>query len=68
MARPITWAIRVTLADGRTVFLRQGGVIGNGPIATYRSKAAADADADALRQRMDARDITVIERSHGRQV
>lgn len=67
MAKRITWAIRVTLTDGRVVFLRQGG-IGRGPILTFREKARADTEAAALRERWrDGRTVTVIERSHGRQ-
>lgn len=66
--RAITWAIRVTFATGRSAFLRHGGVIGQGPIVSFHSKAAADTKADFLRQGMDQSDvITVIERSHGRQ-
>lgn len=66
--RPITWAIRVTFADGREAFLRHGNVIGRGPIATFHSKEKADAQAAFLREGLDAGDVvTVIERSHGRQ-
>jgi hypothetical protein len=63
----MSWAIRVTYANGRTAFLRHGGVIGRGPIVTFHSKAKADADAAFLRHGLDAGDVvTVIERSHGR--
>lgn len=65
MARAITWAIRITLSDGRDVFARRGG-LGRGPIATYYTKAAADAAADDLRSILPHA-VTVIERSHGRQ-
>lgn len=65
--RPITWAIRVTFADGRVALLRQGGVIGRGPIASFHSKAKAEEHAAFLREGLDARDVvTVFERSHGR--
>lgn len=65
--RALSWAIRVTFASGRTAFLRHGGVIGRGPIATFHSKDRADAQAAFLREGLDARDVvTVIERSHGR--
>lgn len=65
--KAITWAIRVTFADGRTALLRHGGVIGRGPIATFRTKAKADAEAAFLSEGLDAHDtITVFERSHGR--
>lgn len=65
--RPISWAIRVTYANGGTAFMRHGGVIGRGPIATFYSKAKADAQAAFLREGLDAEDvIAVIERSHGR--
>jgi hypothetical protein len=68
MARPITWAIRVMFADGRTAFLRQGGVTGRGPIVSFHTKAKAENEAAFLRGGLDARDVvTVIERSHGRQ-
>jgi hypothetical protein len=68
MARAITWAIRVTFANGRDAFLREGDVIGRGPIATFRTKAKADEQAAFLREGLDAGDtIAVIERSHGRQ-
>lgn len=67
--RAITFAIRVTFADGRTAFIRQGGVIGKGPIATYRTKADADAEVLRISHGVDAPDVfTVIERSHGRRV
>ena len=63
----MSWAIRVTYANGREAFLRHGGVIGRGPIVTFHSKAKADRDAACLRDGLDAGDIvTVIERSHGR--
>lgn len=65
--RAITWAIRVTFANGRHAFVRRGGVIGRGPIATYHTKAQADNEAAFLRIGLDAGDVvTVIERSHGR--
>lgn len=70
MSRAMTWAIRVTLATGRAGFLRTrpGGVLGLGPIATFRTKAEADAKAASLRQELVGADVvTVIERSHGRQ-
>lgn len=68
MARAITWAIRVTFADGKEAFLRHGNVIGRGPIATFHSKAKADEQAAFIREGLDAGDVaTVIERSHGRQ-
>lgn len=68
MARPITYAIRVTFANGRDAFVREGGVIGQGRIATYRTRALADADADFIRQGLDDGAVaTVIQRSHGRQ-
>lgn len=64
--KTIQWAIRVMFADGRTAFLRRGGV-GTGPIVTFRTKALADGQAAFLRQGLDAEDVvTVIERSHGR--
>jgi hypothetical protein len=67
--KPITWAIRVTLRDGRFVLFRAGAgdVLGRGPIATFRTKELAEAAADALRLRVDAQDVAVFERSHGRQ-
>lgn len=66
--RAISWAIRVTFANGRDAFVRSGGVIGRGPIATYRTKAQAESDAAFMREGLDAGDVvTVIERSHGRQ-
>lgn len=72
MARAITWAIRVTLANGRTAFLRDNdgpGALGHGPIATFYSKAVADAAAGDLRKLLPAGDTAiVIERSHGRQL
>ncbi len=67
MTRASRWAIRVTFADGRTAFLRHGGVIGHGPIVSFPSKAKADAEAAFVREGLDAGDvITVLERSHGR--
>lgn len=66
--RAMSWAVRVTFADGRVAFLRRGGVIGHGPIATFYTKACADTEASFLREGLDAKDVvTVIERSHGRQ-
>jgi hypothetical protein len=66
MARAITWAIRITLADGRDVFARGGG-LGSGPITTYYTKAAADVAAEQLRRSLNhVRAVTVIERSHGK--
>lgn len=66
--RAITYAIRVTFAaTGRDAFVRRGGVIGSGPIATYRTKEQAETEAAFLRPGLDSEDvITVIERSHGR--
>lgn len=65
--KAITWAIRVTYANGRTALLRHGDVIGRGPIATFHSKVAADKQAAFIRLGMDASDVvTVFERSHGR--
>jgi hypothetical protein len=64
MARPITWAIRLTFADGQSVFVREGRQIGRGPIATFRHKASADAEADLWRMRT-RHAVDVIERSHG---
>lgn len=65
--RSITWAIRVTFADGRSAFLRQGGITGHGAIRSFPSKEQAEAEAVVLRAALDARDtVTVIERSHGR--
>jgi hypothetical protein len=67
MSRAISWAIRMTFANGRDAFLRHGGVIGRGPIVTFHSKAKADAQAAVLREGLEAGDVvTVIERSHGR--
>jgi hypothetical protein len=63
----VSWAIRVTFANGRDAFVRHGGVIGRGPIATFHSKAKAEAQAALFREGLDAGDVvTVIERSHGR--
>jgi hypothetical protein len=67
MARPITWAIRVTMPDGRMVFMRQSGAFGCGPIRSFRTKADADAEAELLRKRIAGGTVSVIERSHGRQ-
>lgn len=68
MARPITWAIRVTFHNGRDAFVRHGGVIGRGPIATFHSKAKAEEQARFICEGLDTGDVvTVIERSHGRQ-
>lgn len=67
MSRAICYAIRVTFANGRDAFVRQGGVIGRGPIATFYSKAKAEEQAAFFREGLDAGDVvTVIERSHGR--
>lgn len=67
--RALTWAIRVTFADGRDAFVRHGGVIGRGPIATFHSKAKAEEQAAFVRQGMETGDVVmVIERSHGRNV
>ncbi len=64
----MSWAIRVTFANGRDAFLRHGRGIGRGPIATYHSKAKAEEYASFVRDGLDAGDVvTVIERSHGRQ-
>lgn len=62
--RKQSWAIRVKLDDGRMAFIRQGGKIGNGPIATFYSKDDADRLASIYRD--IALEVTVIERSHGR--
>ena len=62
-----SWAIRVTFANGRDAFLRRGGVIGRGPIATFHSKEKAEEEAAFVREGCAAEDsVTVIERSHGR--
>jgi len=66
MARAITYAIRVTSADGREVFLREGG-IGVGPIRTFRMKETAERTAETIRRSGKYPSVTVIERSHGRQ-
>lgn len=66
MARPITWAIRLTMADGRAVFVREGRQIGRGPIATFRHKESAECEADLWRART-RHTVEVVERSHGRQ-
>ena len=67
MARAMTWAIRVTFADGHTAFVRVGGVIGRGSIWTFYSHAQAEAAAAEFRQSVTPQDVvTVIERSHGR--
>lgn len=67
MARAMTWAIRATALDGREYFVRRGGLIGSGPIWTFRTNAEAVGVAEALRSRPEFRAVTVIERSHGRQ-
>lgn len=68
MSRAITWAIRVRFTDGRSTFLRQGGLTGRGSITPFREKETADIAAAFLRVELDAGDeVTVIERSHGRQ-
>lgn len=67
MAKPVTWAIRVLKADDRPAIVRLGGIIGSGPIWTFRTKAEADSVAEALRGRSEFQSVTVIERSHGRQ-
>ena len=65
--RAMTWAIRVTFANGRDAFVRHGGVIGRGPIATFYSREKAEEQATFIRQGMEPGDVvTVIERSHGR--
>lgn len=65
--RAVTWAIRVTFANGQSAFLRHGGCPGAGAIVTFHSKARATEKAAFLREGLDAADvITVIERSHGR--
>lgn len=66
MAKPITWGIRATV-DGRTVLVRHGGVLGRGPVATFRTKDAADVTAAEFTSRTGIREVTVFERSHGRQ-
>jgi len=63
----MTWAIRVAFPNGKEAFLRQGGVIGSGPIATFYSKEKAEAEAVVIRQQRLIDGVTVIERSHGRQ-
>lgn len=65
MARPVTWGIRITLSDGRTVMVRENRNIGQGRIATFRTKEQAEAEADYWRPKMPT--VTVFERSHGRQ-
>ncbi len=63
----MSWAIRVTFANGKDAFLRHGWVIGRGPIATFHSKEKAEREAAFVREGLDAGDVvTVIERSHGR--
>lgn len=69
MARPITWAVRLTLSDGRVVFARVNGAIGRGPIATFRTKDQADTEAKHWRRwEGHVQNVEVIERSHGRQL
>lgn len=63
----MSWIIRVTFPSGKDAFLRHGGQIGSGSIATYHSKQKAEEAAAFLRQGMDAQTIvTVMARSHGR--
>ncbi len=65
--RAMSWAIRVTYANGREAFLRRGARPGYGPIATFRTRRDAEDQAAFLREGLDARDVvTVIERSHGK--
>jgi hypothetical protein len=66
--KTISWAIRVTFANGKEAFLRHGGIIGRGPIATWHSKAKAEREAAFVCEGCSSEDVvTVIERSHGRQ-
>ena len=63
----MSWAIRVTYADGRVALLRNGILPGRGSIVNFHSKAKADAEAAFLREGLNAGDVvTVFERSHGR--
>jgi hypothetical protein len=65
--RQTSWAIRVTFASGKEAFLRHGGVIGRGAIATFHSKAKAEREAAFVREGCSSEDVVmVIERSHGR--
>lgn len=70
--RAITWAVRVTFANGREAFLRvrhaREAPLGRGPIASFRLKSLADDAAARLVGTLEAGDVvTVIERSHGKQ-
>jgi hypothetical protein len=66
MARPITYAIRLTLSDGRRSFVRRASATGRGgSIATFRTQAEAQLWADALHGSYS--NVEVFERSHGRQ-
>ena len=63
----MSWAIRVTLANGHDAFLRRGSGIGHGPIMTFHSKAKAEEEAAFVREGFSDEDVViVIERSHGR--
>lgn len=65
--RALTWAIRVTFADGRVALVRQGGVIGRGLVASFYSEAKANEQAAVFRQGVEpGAVVTVFERSHGR--
>lgn len=68
--RKTSGAIRVTFANGRDAFVRRGRVLGRGPIATFYNKAQAEAEAVAFIQEGAEAGamVTVIERSHGRNV
>lgn len=63
----MSYAIRITFANGKEALLRHGGVIGRGPVATFHSKMVAEREAAFVREGCASEDtVTVFERSHGR--
>jgi hypothetical protein len=55
--RPSTrWAIQIVYASGDVAYLRQGRVIGQGPIVQFHSKSAANAKAEEIDNGFEAGD------------
>lgn len=61
IARP-KWCIRVTFPSGVDAFLRLGGDIDRGPIATFTTRAFAEANVKGIAQGFDDSDVVTVVR------
>jgi hypothetical protein len=55
------WAIRVTYENGEDAWLRSGSAIDEGPIVQFRSREAAERQADFAREGLDeGQSLTIV--------